>query len=59
MEAFIKVYFWLAVFGLVTNILTLAVATFSKTEVHGIGYYIANVLVGLPFCLWAAWLMWA
>ena len=59
MQTFIKVYFWMVVFGMVINSLIIATAKFPRVEEHGIGYYIARVLTSVPFALWAAYLIWA
>ena len=59
MQTFIKVYFWMLVFGMVADTLIMSTDEFPRVVEHGIGYYIARVLTTIPFMLWAAYLIWA
>ena len=55
---FVKVYFWMALICLVINILMIAFSELPKTRTETLGFYVAKVLLSMPFVIWAGILLW-
>ena len=53
MELYITVSFWLGVFGLVVNLLSLLVVEYPKTKQETIGDKLFMIIVGGAFAVWA------
>lgn len=58
MYEFVTVYFFILVLKQLIALGFIAGGKFPKVEKRYLGYYVAKVLINLPFCLWAAWLLW-
>lgn len=59
MELYITVSFWLGVFCLVVNLLSLATCKFPSVKEETVGMKTAQVLIGTGFAVWAGFLLYA
>ena len=55
MELFIKIYFWMSLVGVVLRILFVGYYTYPRSMSRGDD--VINLLVGIPFLVWAAYLV--
>ena len=53
MEIYIKVSFWLGIFGIVVNMLILLSGDFPRIKEITIGEILVKILLGAGFAVWA------
>lgn len=59
METYITVSFWLGVFALVVNLLTMMMAEFPRHERETLGARVGKTIIGAGFVVWAGMLIYA
>ena len=56
MELFIKVYFWIALVGVFLKMICVGWVPYPRNVDRGTD--VISVIFGIPFIVWAGWLLW-
>tara|TARA_R110002126_G_C10105849_1_gene466726 strand:- start:235 stop:417 length:183 start_codon:yes stop_codon:yes gene_type:complete len=57
MELYIQVSFWMGIFALVVNMISIAVIDYPKSKVETLGQKIFQILICSGFLVWAGFLL--